>query len=112
MRFWDTSALVALFIRQPRTTVAREAFGDDPEAVLWWATRVAYESALHRLRREGILDEAESAIARESLSALREAAVEVQPSDELRARAIRLLAEHRLREAADGAGFTVLPKSL
>lgn len=141
MRFWDTSALVVLFIRQPQTPLAREALGDDPETVLWWATRVEYESALHRLRREGILDEDEITTARGSLSALREAAVEVQPSDELRERALRLLADHRLRaadslqlaaallwageppagsgfvcfddrlrEAADGEGFTVLPE--
>lgn len=99
MRFWDTSALVPLFIDQPHTPLARETFRDDPETVIWWTTRVEYESALHRLRREGVLEEEEITAVRESLSELRDAAVEVQPSEELRTRAISLLAEQTLRAA-------------
>lgn len=142
MRFWDTSALVPLFIRQPRTPLAEEAFAEDPETVLWWATVVEYESALQRLLREAVIDAEDVAVARESFSLLRDGAVEVEPSEELRSRALRLLGEHplraadalqlasaltwagdrasgfgfvsfdnRLREAAAGERFTVLPES-
>lgn len=99
MRFWDTSALVPLFIDQPQTPLAKKIFEDDSEAVLWWATPVEYESALQRSRREAILDDQGVATARQSLSLFREGAVEVQASDDLRARAIRLLARHSLRGA-------------
>lgn len=99
MKYWDTSALVPLFIEQPHSPAATEILEDDPETVLWWATRVEYESALQRSRREAILDDESVATARESFSLLRESAVEVQPSEELRAKAIDLLAEHPLRAA-------------
>lgn len=141
MRFWDTSALVALFIRQPHTPLAREAFADDPETVLWWASAVEYESALQRLLREAVLDSDQVAVARDSFLLLQEGAVEVEPSEDLRSRAVRLLRKHplraadalqlasaltwvdkpleagfvcfdgRLREAAAREGFTVLPGS-
>lgn len=99
MNYWDTSALVPLFIDQPHSPTVKEILGNDPETVLGWTTKVEYESALQRSRREAILDEAEVATARESLSLFRESAVEVQPSEELRSLAIRLLAEHPLRAA-------------
>lgn len=142
MRFWDTSALVTLFVRQPQTSLAQAALSEDPETVLWWGSVVEYESALQRLVREAVLDVEEIATARESFSLLREGAVEVEPSEELRSRAVRLLADHplraadalqlaaaltwvgdrasgeglvsfddRLREAATGEGFKVLPGS-
>lgn len=141
MNYWDTSALVPLFIDQPHSPTAKEILGNDPETVLGWTTKVEYESALQRSRREAILDEAEVATARESFSLLRESAVEVQPSEELRTLGIHLLAEHplraadalqlasaliwigedpsgsgfvsfddRLSTAAEGEGFTVLPR--
>jgi hypothetical protein len=99
VKYWDTSALVPLFIDQPHSPAAKEIFGDDPEAVLAWATWIEYESALQRAHREAILDEEGVAVARESFTLVRESAVEIQPSEELRARAIRLLAEHPLRAA-------------
>ncbi|HSL81414.1 MAG TPA: type II toxin-antitoxin system VapC family toxin [Thermoanaerobaculia bacterium] len=99
MRFWDTSALVPLFIQQPQTSLATEALADDHETVLWWATAVEYESALQRLLRQAVLDAEGVAVARESFSLLRDGAVEVEPSEELRSRAIRLLGKHPLRGA-------------
>lgn len=99
MNYWDTSALVPLFIDQPHSPTAQEILGNDPETVLGWTTRIEYESALQRWRREAILDETEVATARESFSLLRESAVELQPSEELRTLAIHLLAEHPLRAA-------------
>lgn len=99
MRFWDTSALVALFVRQPQTSLATAALSDDPEPVLWWGCVVEYESALQRLLREAVLDAEGLAVARKSFSLLREGAVEVEPSEELRSRAVRLLGDHPLRAA-------------
>lgn len=99
MKYWDTAALVPLFIDQPHSPAAQEIFADDSETILAWATWVEYESALQRARREAILDQEGVAVARESFALVRESAVEIQPSEELRARAIRLLAEHALRAA-------------
>lgn len=99
MRFWDSSALVPLFVEQPSSDVAKAVFAEDAEAVLWWGSPVEVESAFARLRRDEVLDEAGIEMARSLFSDLRDGALEVEPSGEIRQQAIRLLANHTLRAA-------------
>jgi len=99
VRFWDTSALVPLFIEQATTPLATQTLAQDAETVLWWATRVEYESALQRLLREGALDPGEATVARDSFSLLRDGAMEIEPGDALRSRAERILRQYPLRAA-------------
>jgi predicted nucleic acid-binding protein len=71
----------------------------DEDIVVWWGTRVECLSALSRRRREGALDNNSELKAKAILSALSEEWSEVQPSELVRHRAVRLLAVHPLRSA-------------
>lgn len=99
MKFWDTSAVVPLLIQQPHTTTILAIFEADPGVVIWWSTHMEFESAVRRLARDGVLDPPGVLDARESFALLHEGAVEIQPGNQLRQRAVALLAEHPLRSA-------------
>jgi predicted nucleic acid-binding protein len=99
MRFWDSSALVALCLAQPRTKAARAAVTADPELVVWWGSSVECASAIARLAREDVLSTADESAARALLDTLRGSWFEVQPGEALRAQAMRLLRLHPLRAA-------------
>ncbi len=66
---------------------------------VWWSTPVECASAFTRLRREGLLDTAQEATAREILTMLQQAWYEVQPGENVRRQALRLLRLHPLRAA-------------
>ncbi len=99
MKFWDSSALVPLALDQPASPQVTAVLTADPEMVLWWGAPVECQSALCRALREGQLATAAYESARDLISALQRHAFEVQPSDDLRRRALRLLAVHELRAA-------------
>jgi uncharacterized protein len=52
VRFWDTSALLPLFIAEQETARAKSWLRADPTVVVWTLTRVELLSALARRRRE------------------------------------------------------------
>lgn len=99
MRFWDTSALVPLLVRQRFTGRARSLYRSDPVVLAWWGARVEAESAVSRLERGDLLRPRAAAQARLRLDRFAEAWNEVQPSDPLRDLARRLLRVHDLRAA-------------
>jgi len=55
MRFWDSSALLPLFVEEPRTKALRTWTVDDDGFVLWVLTDVELRSGLARLVRDGHL---------------------------------------------------------
>lgn len=67
--------------------------------VTWWATSVEAVSSLVRLRRENALSKEGRQQALDRLNRLRRAWAEIQPTDEVRDLAERLLGIHRLRAA-------------
>jgi predicted nucleic acid-binding protein len=71
----------------------------DPEAVVWWGSRVECASALARMSRGGEIAERLQHDVRRRLAALWRRFLEVQPGAELRERAVRLLNLHPLRAA-------------
>lgn len=99
MRFWDSSALLPLLVQEPRSSEIEGILQRDPEVALWWATPVECVSALARVHREGGLTRSGLQKARDILDHLRTVCFEVQPVEEVRSRAERLLAVHRLRAA-------------
>jgi len=101
MIFWDSSALVPLVVSERRSHGMRSIFESDPEPVIWWASPVEVMSALTRRMREGAFGLADLRRCADLVTKLGSAAAHVLPSDEVRSRAIRLLALHPLR-AADG----------
>ncbi len=97
--FWDTSAVVPLCCFQPQSAQARRAARTYSRQVVWWGTIVEAVSSLNRLTRDGALNSKDSSQAFARLDYLRGRWNEVQPSEELRNRAERLLRIHRLRAA-------------
>jgi hypothetical protein len=102
MRFWDSSAIVPLLVQEEETGRRKAQLKEDPRMTVWWACRLECSSALNRLRRDGSLDEAGLSRALRDLGTLADGWFEMQPTEELRARAMRLLRVHPLR-AADAA---------
>ena len=99
MRYWDTSAIVPLLVDEATSDAVKDAFEADPLVVTWWGTAVECMSVLARLEREGAMTPPEMQSASERLDALGLTWAEVQPSDQVRALASRLLRVHVLRAA-------------
>ena len=99
MRFWDSSAVIPLLIREPRTRVATALLREDNECWVWWATRTECLSGLHRRQRACELNAVQFAAAAQRLLRFDEAAVAVLPSEAIRSRADRLLGIHSLPAA-------------
>ncbi len=99
MKFWDTSAIVPLYVNEPGSATVKAILVKDPSIVIWWATRTECISALMRQAREGSLNAAGERQARQVLGTLTQAWIEIQPSETLRGTAERLLAVHPLRAA-------------
>ena len=97
--FWDTSALVPLCCFQPQSAQARQAAITHSRQVVWWGTVIEAVSSLNRLTREGTLTPKESSQAFARLGYLRGRWNEIQPTEEVRDRAERLLRIHKLRAA-------------
>ncbi|HEX6649889.1 MAG TPA: PIN domain-containing protein [Pyrinomonadaceae bacterium] len=97
--FWDTSAVVPLCCFQPQSAQARQAGRTYGRQVVWWGTIIEAVSSLNRLTREGTINAKESSQAFARLEYLRDRWNEVQPTEEVRTRAERLLRIHRLRAA-------------
>jgi len=99
MKFWDSSAVVPLLLDEPASPSAVAEYLGDPEQIAWWATGIECVSALARVEREGALGPTVMADAVGRLEALELAWAMVQPTDQLRELAVRLLRVHALRAA-------------
>jgi predicted nucleic acid-binding protein len=99
MRFWDTSALVTLFVAQPSSADLRRLYAGDDQVLAWELTDVELRSALCRLEREHAL----------TLAALHEAVARIEDfwtsvhvvslAQPVKECAKRLLGVHQLRAA-------------
>ncbi len=127
MRFWDSSAIIPLCLKEKTSEAMRRLMKEDENIVVWWTTRIECLSALSRRQREGVLPLGDDAKAKAVLSALAAAWSEIQPTEAVRLRAERLLSIHPLRtadalqlasaliwaqEAPRGLGFVCLDQSL
>lgn len=99
MRFWDSSAIVPLLLRQPRTDAARATLEEDDAMVVWWGSQTECASAFARLRREQSLEVDDESRVLRMLHELSESWHEVRPTEEVRALSLRLLRTHALRSA-------------
>ena len=99
MRFWDSSAIVPLLLREKSTTAIRKLYDADPEMMAWWGAEAECVSALARLERASpsVGPAVEDALGR--LDALRRSWHEVQCVLTVREAARRLLRVHDLRAA-------------
>jgi len=99
VKFWDSSAIVPLCLKEKESELVIPLLKGDEDIVVWWATRVECFSAMARRRREGVLNIDSELKAKNILIALAAEWSEVQPSELLRQRAERILTIHPLRSA-------------
>ena len=99
MKFWDSSAVVPLLVPEVISGSVQRLYEDDPVMAAWWATEIECTSAIARRQRLGQLPEDVAAEGFVRLKALREGWHEVEPGEELRESAKRLLRVHDLRTA-------------
>ena len=99
MRFWDTSALVPLFVAERESGTIARWLREDPDVVVWTLTRVELLSALARRRREEPTAARQLRLARRQLLAAWERWSEVTAVDIVRRQAERLVETHPLRAA-------------
>ncbi len=99
MRFWDSSALVALLVKEADSHRRAALLREDSVMAVWWATPVECESAIQRRLREGTLTSEGARRARDRLGELAVAWHEASPQSGLRTLAARLLRTHPLRAA-------------
>jgi len=99
LKYWDSSALVALVVDEPQSAERRATIRQDPVIVTWWGSRIECASALNRLEREHRFDAGGLDRSIDQLGLLAESWLEIEPLDQVRRRAIRLLRLHPLRSA-------------
>lgn len=99
MRFWDSSALVPLLVLEAASQAVNRTLREDAAVIAWWGTRIECVSAIARLERQALLTASSASSAINRLDAIRDAWAEVQPSERVRATAVRLLRTHPLRSA-------------
>lgn len=99
MRFWDSSALVAVAMEEKATRSVRALSREDPELVVWILSEVEIASALWRRRRENELTEVVRREAQRQMDLALSNAVTVADVPAVARRARRLLAAHTLRAA-------------
>ena len=80
MNFWDTSALVALSVDEPRRQTALRVLEADEQIIVWWGSTIEYVAAISRRERDGSLKTDEVAEHLGRLTALSQVWYEVQPS--------------------------------
>jgi len=99
LRFWDSSGVISLVLREEATPVLESLLRRDREVAIWWATPVECASAQARAARGGHLPARRAQAAQHIFAALWRGAFVVEPSTELRERAARLVHVHPLRAA-------------
>lgn len=99
MRFWDSSALVPLFVREAASGAMRDLIADEPDVACWWGTPPECWRAFARLRREDVIDAATESRLLGRLEQARASWLEILPDDALRRRSGQLLRVHALRAA-------------
>ena len=99
MKFWDTSALFALLVDHQGSDRAKAALAGDPDASIWWGTAVELASGAARLLRMKEIDEAHCTRILASIGPIVRTAEEIQPNEEVRQIALRLIRVHDLTAA-------------
>lgn len=99
MRFWDSSALIPLFLKQPATAAMRELFESDPDVLAWTISDVEFRSVICRLAREAAVNATGADAAMTEFENFWARVRVVSAVEAVKDRAKRLLGVHVLRAA-------------
>ncbi|MBI4212031.1 MAG: type II toxin-antitoxin system VapC family toxin [Deltaproteobacteria bacterium] len=97
MRYWDSSALVPLIVREPASLTLERLLRQNSFIVSCWMTSLECWSALVRKKRDEVLTEEKLERAKERLDGFTQAMDIVPPTQRLKQVAMRLLSVHTLR---------------
>lgn len=97
MRYWDSSAIIPLLIREARSDRMAECVREDSAVVTWWGSSVECVSAIVRHERDGALTEADASAGLARLRAVAQSWTEVPATLLVREQTTRLLRIHSLR---------------
>lgn len=100
MRFWDSSAVVPLLVREAATSRVAPIASEPDAMYVWWTARIEVIAALARRQRAGTgRDAGNWARCFLALNEITEDWREIVPSEAVRRMAERLLRRHDLRAA-------------
>jgi hypothetical protein len=99
VRFWDSSALIPVFVAEPTSGQVRRWLVEDPVVVVWTLTRVELLSAFARRRRERPEAHAVLSTARRNALTAWERWTEITAVEAVRGHAERLVEIHPLGAA-------------
>lgn len=99
MRFWDSSAIVPLFVEEPRSKSCRALFRADRSQLVWCLSRTEVTSAVWRLAREGVFSPEEVRSIDGRVAKLAARWHEITAVEQVRELAERALRAHALRAA-------------
>ncbi len=99
MKFWDSSAIIPLCIAEPQSKTVENIAKEDNALVVWWGSTVECHSAFYRLQHNGVLRSEENEELGKILASLAGVWTEIEPCEDIRDIAIRLLLSHPLRAA-------------
>jgi predicted nucleic acid-binding protein len=99
VRFWDSSAVVPLVVREPPTAAMKELLADDPEMLVWWGSDLQCAAAVAHREREGALESRQADEALQRVDLLKKEWHELQPLEPVRSLGRRLVRVHPLRAA-------------
>jgi len=99
VKFWDSSALIPLFIEEPTSGLVAQWLGGDPAIAVWALTRIEMLSALERRRRDAAGSRSHIVSARRELVRLSGFWTVITDIDRVCLHAERLLQDYPLRAA-------------
>jgi predicted nucleic acid-binding protein len=99
VRFWESSAILPLVVREPQTAEMKELLAEDPEMLVWWGSELECASAVARREREGALASRQADEALRRVDLLKKEWHELQPLEPVRSLGRRLVRVHPLRAA-------------
>ena len=97
MRFWDSSAVVALIVEQPASARVRALESEAIQGAAWVSSDIEARSAIERLRREGVLSPEQARRDADDCELVLEEMHRIDLIEAVKKRAKRLLARYALR---------------
>jgi predicted nucleic acid-binding protein len=99
MRFWDSSAIIPLIVREEQSKYCLRAYRADSDMLVWTMSKLEVLGALCRRMRDGALGPTSFDSAALRTNRLFESIYEVDAIQRVKERAMRLLRVHPLRAA-------------
>jgi uncharacterized protein len=99
MHFWDSSALIQIYVDQVNSEFARELYVKTDAPLVWWGTQVECVGTFCRLAKDGDISAKDLDLILGVFANTWPTLIEIEPSDAVRRRANDMARKHLLRAA-------------